>query len=520
MNILDKTIGIFAPQAALNRQVARKKLEILNSGYSNHGASKTKKSLLGWLSKGLSPDEDVVDNIETLRERSRDLYMGTPIATGALKTLRTNVIGAGLKLNASIDYDLLGMTPEEAEEWETNTEREFALWANNQNCDSNRTCTFGMLQRLAFLSMLMSGDSFVILLVKPRKGVTYDLRIKIIEADRVCNPTTVDATKNILGGVEIDSDGEPIKYHICKVHPKSTKAKTKEWAEVSVFGTKTGRRNVLHLFEPERPEQRRGVPLLAPVIETLKQLGRYTEAELMAAVISGMYSVFIKSETPETALGESAIPYEEQVDKQDEASYELGNGAIMALGPNESIEIANPSRPNTAFDGFIVSLCRQVGTALEIPFELLLKHFTASYSASRAALLEAWKMFKSQREFMAMNFCQPIYEEWLAEAVAKGRIEAQGFFNDPLIRQAWCGADWLGPSQGQIDPVKEANAAKTRVEEGFSTRAKEAAEISGVNYEKIIRTRIREEKQRRDGKLVLDNNGIPVTDNQGANANG
>lgn len=38
-----------------------------------------------------------------LRQRSRDLYMGSPLATGALKTFRTNVVGFGLRLKAQVD---------------------------------------------------------------------------------------------------------------------------------------------------------------------------------------------------------------------------------------------------------------------------------------------------------------------------------------------------------------------------------------------------------------------------------
>jgi lambda family phage portal protein len=282
------------------------------------------------------------------------------------------------------------------------------------------------------------------------------------------------------------------------------------WKRIPAYGAKTGRRNVLHLLTMERPNQRRDVPLLSPVIETLKQLGRYTDAELTAAVISGMFSVFIKTEDPQNPLGESAIPYSDQIDTQDENSYEMGAGAIMALEPNQSIEIANPGRPNTAFDGFITSLARQIGVALELPYELLIKHFTASYSASRAALLEAWKMFRMKRVWLASNFCQPIYEEWLTEAILKGRIEAKGFFDDPAIKQAWCGVEWVGPSQGQIDPIKEANAAKIRVEQGFSTREREAMELTGGNFSIINKVRIKEERLRREGELVTDNNGLPI----------
>ena len=100
MNFIDKAISYFSPEAGLKRLSARKRLEILNTGYSYHGASRTKKSLAGWISRGGSTKEDIDDNLDILRQRSRDLYMGTPIATGALKTTRTNVVGSGLKLNA------------------------------------------------------------------------------------------------------------------------------------------------------------------------------------------------------------------------------------------------------------------------------------------------------------------------------------------------------------------------------------------------------------------------------------
>lgn len=501
MNVIDRVIGVFSPRAALKRAVARRQLEILNTGYSHHGASKTKKSLIGWISQGGSAKEDIEDNIVTLRERSRDLFMGTPLATGALKTTRTNVVGSGLRLNAQIDFEYLGMSEEEADEWETKVEREFALWADSVHCDAQRMNNFYELQQLAFLSWLMSGDCFALLPIIPRPNIPYDLRIQLIEADRVCTPDDkLDLGDKIVNGVEIGQHGEVVAYYIAQFHPLSPTVTERKWIRIKKFGDKTGRPNIIHLMESERPEQRRGVPILAPVIESLKQLGRYTEAELMAAVVSGMYTVFIKTESPsEHPLGE-VIPEEERVDDTDENSYELGNGAIIALGENEDIKEANPGRPNTAFDGFVTAVCRQVGAALEIPYELLVKHFTASYSASRAALLEAWKMFRMRRAWLANDFCQPIYEEWLAEAVAKGRISAPGFFSDPMIRKAYCGAEWNGPSQGQIDPLKEVTAAAKRVEEGFSTRARETVELTGGDYYKNIRQRAIEEQLLREVK--------------------
>jgi lambda family phage portal protein len=261
-------------------------------------------------------------------------------------------------------------------------------------------------------------------------------------------------------------------------------------------------------MECERIGQARGVPVLAPIIEAAKQLGRYTEAELIAAVVSGMFTVFLSTESPDQPLGEESIPYDEQIDAADETSIELGNGAIVDLGPNGKVNTANPGRPYAGFSDFVVSICRQIGAALELPYEILIKQFSSNYSASRAALLEAWKMYKMRRSWFVSDFCQPVYEELVIEAIAKGRIDAPGFWTHPELRAAWLRAEWYGPTQGQIDPLKEVNAAKIRVEEGFSTRARETSELTGGDYETNIRQLEHEEN-------LKANSGVNQTGGEG-----
>lgn len=497
MNGLDKVIAVFSPQTALKRSVARQKMNVLNSGYSNHGANHEKKSMKGWRWWGGSAKEDIDDNVDTMRQRSRDNYYGVPIATSALKTTRTNVVGSGLRARPNLDAEFLMMTEEEAATWERNTMREFALWADSPNCDLERLNNFYELQQLAFLSWLMNGDVFALLPFTKRANMPYDLRVQLIEADRVCNPRNNFSSSfnrdNTVEGVE-RSNGEITAYWIANFHPLSSQnAMNRKWNRVLAYGPNTGRRNVLHCMFSERIGQSRGIPLLAPVIESLKQLGRYTDAELMAAVVSGLFAVFIETESPENKMGEDTDEYEDEANE-----LSLAPGAILQLNQGEKANVANPGRPNTAFDGFVSSITRQIGAALEIPPELLLKQFTSSYSASRGALLEAWKTFKMYRSWLSNDFCQPIYEEWLSEAVAKGRVYAPGFFTNPLIRKAYSECDWSGPSPGQLDPVKEANAAKIRVEEGFSTRQQETIEMNGGDFFENNRQRKREETVRKD----------------------
>lgn len=485
------------PHAALERQKASMQVEYLkkvqNSGYSEGGASRRKNALKGFRAESYSPLEDIDVNLDLLRQRSRTLFMTSPIAASAIKLNRTSIIGAGLRLKCRIDSQTLGLTQQQAEQWERNTEREFALWASSKHCDTLGLNDFYELQSIALVSWLLNGDCFVLIdYEKPSPFMPYTLRLHLIEGDRVSNPHSYGGyvslnqkTENgnrIFNGIEVDKKGKVVAYHICNTYQNGSIAVKKEWVRVKATGENTGLPNVLHIMEAERPEQYRGVPYLAPIIVVLRQLTQYTEAELMAAVINGIFSVFITTKNGEENTGFDGSVDDSQKVYDTSGDYQLGAGMINYLAPEEDIKVADATRPNVNFDTFATAMCKYIGAALEIPYEVLIKAFSNNYSASRAALLELWKYIKMRRSWFVNDFCQPIYELFLTEAVANGRIQATGFFSNPAIKFAWCRAEWNGPAQGQLDPVKEVTAAKIRVEQGFSTRERETVEINGGDF--------------------------------------
>ena len=67
--------------------------------------------------------------------------------------------------------------------------------------------------------------------------------------------------------------------------------------------------------------------------------------------------------------------------------------------------------------------------------------------------------------------------------MARGRIIAPGFFDDPLIRAAWCSAQWIGPVQGSLDPLKEATAAVLKIQHGLKTHEQATMEDSGGDWD-------------------------------------
>ena len=520
-------------------------------GYSEAGASVTRRALKGFTPDSGSPNEDINRNNATLRQRSRMLYMASPVATSAINTNRTKVVGTGLTLKATVDRDLLGLSPEAAKEWQHKAEMEFRLWGGKkQNCDALGLNNFMALQQLALKSWLMSGDVFVLVKRYPATPLNpYSMRLHVIEADRVSTPTDfsggytyggfVDAVvpdgrpgagHRVFDGVEVDKNGRVVAYYISNTYPHQITTEKQEWTRVPAYGERTGLPNILHIMDSERPDQYRGVPYLAQVIEPLLQLRRYTESELMAALVQSFFTAWIETETDpsdtpfnEVGAGDIAgVPAEVNADggpmanniSDDDNEYEMGPGTVTHLAPGEKVNFGNPNIPTAGFETFVKTLCKLVGAALELPYDVLIKEFNSSYSASRGALLEAWEAFKMRRKWFVDDFCQPVYEAWFREAVCKGRIKAPGFLTNPAVAAAYMNCNWNGPARTNLNPKDEAEAAQMRVNSGFSTAAQETAQMTGGSYEANMRQRKAEAALKREvdeiaGAQVQQQTAVP-----------
>jgi len=507
---LDRAIEVLSPSWGNKRRRERIRGHLTDrlASYASAyvGAESERRSLRTWRPWAGSAEADILSGLGDLRGRSRDLARNAPLATGAINTNVTNVVGSGIRLQARPDRELLGLDDEAATEWEHRAEQIWNIWATSTACDITCGCNFYELTSLVFRSVLESGALLSIRRFVERPGTLLSTAVQIVEADRISNPDWMPDRPGLAGGVEHDRDGRPIAYHVMTGHPGDLmlhSAGRHTWSRVPARGTQSGELLATLLYRRLRPGQLRGVPYLAPVIEPLKQLDRYTEAEIMAAVVSSMFTVFIESEGGEEDFT-AGLADLDGAPSTEPAEYKLGSGTMVDLMKGEKATFANPTRPNPAFDPFMTAVLRQIGTALELPFEVLVKHFTNSYSAARAALLEAWKHFRTRREWLASGFCQPTYEWVLAEAISRGLLSAPGFLDDPAARYAWSRAEWIGPAAGQIDPLKEVNAAKARVDLGVSTLAEETAQMSGGDWETKHRQRAKEAAMRRRDGLDVE----------------
>ena len=225
----------------------------VNSGYSQHGASRAKSSLISWNASSKSAHEDISENLNLLRERSRDLYSGGgPLGRGAIDRICLNAIGSGLRLNVRVNHKLLGMSEQECSEWSSNIENVFDAWASRKSCSIDGELNFYEMQCLALKSVLLDGDCFVIFGSNNEhyRNIFARLQIGLIEGERVQTPTIKPSGVMIDEGVELDKNGYPIAYYIANRNPESeiTNQPRLEYIRAPIYDSLTHKRNILHLM--------------------------------------------------------------------------------------------------------------------------------------------------------------------------------------------------------------------------------------------------------------------------------
>lgn len=485
-NFLDRLISYISPGRAVERIRDRTMWSLVSGAGGYTGGKRDRRATKNWHPGGGSANADLLPELNTLRDRNRDLVRNVPIAAGAVATKKTHVVGEGLALNAVCDREVLGISEDRAAAFNRAAEREWALFC--ATADFTRVQHFNDMQYMLFGAVLESGDVFALRRYR-HEGTRYSLRIQAIEADRVSNPGWGADTDNLAGGVETDRDGIPVAVHVTNRHPGDRFRKALQWRRVPLRFL-DGSPVALHLFDRARPDQARGVAYFTPVIELIKSLGDFTDAEVRGALVAAMFAVFV-TKSPDADQSPLATTEEGATGKDE---IELGSGAVVDLAEGEDIKIASGARPNPQFDAFMTAILRQIGVALELPFELLVKHFTASYSASRAALEMAWHTFRRRRSWFARSLCQPVYEMMIEEAVARGYLDCPGF-EDPLRRAAWCKATWSGPVRLSLNPKLEAQADEIDIRNRVKSRQQVMTERTGGDFEQKLEQMRREQAE-------------------------
>ncbi|MEO2123726.1 MAG: phage portal protein [bacterium] len=504
--VIDNTVSLLSPAAALRRQAARKATE----AFSNYkGASRSRLSSHWQVSSG-SADYDLLPDLPLLRERSRELVRNDPVAAGAVNTLVDNIVGTGIRPQSVINGSRMGVTDEKAAEIRRACEAAWERWIHT--ADISRRFNFYDLQATVMRSIILNGESLVMPVRVDRTGVPYSIALELIEPDRVEAPGVNDAPNGRLNrrsGVELGRHGNPVAYYIRVSHPGDgvyeRKAK-RTHRRIPAYDS-NGRKLILHLANLHRPGQTRGEPMLSPVLDAFKSLSSYNEATLVSQRLSACYSMFITRDDPVNA---SINRSDDVIGSQ--RLTDIEPGMVSYLSPGEQISFSNTSGLSTSYNDFVARQLKTIGGALGLPIELLTKDFSqTNYSSARAALLEARRVFQRWQRMIIDHLCAPVYEMVIEEAFLRGDIPVRDFAS---VREELTRSRWVPPSYGWVDPKKEVEAASAAINAGLSSLAVEAA-AQGRDWEQVLEQQAREKALRRELDLRVEGEtGKPVEEEE------
>lgn len=460
-------------------------------GSAFKGASVVTEALRAFFAPPSSADRDLSLDLDTLRRRSRHLFQNNTFSRAMISSFNTNVVGSGIKARPSIGLvDVLGLTQEEADSWSKKTQSLFEIWAKSKKCDAEKRNDFVQIQDLAFKTTMICGDTFVLPCYSKNLS-PFGLNLKVLEGDRCKNPFGIMDSDALAQGVEVDKNGAPVAYHFTQKPVWSIDDYTDyvDSVRVPAFDA-LGNANVIHIYTSDRSDQRRGIPMLAPVILQLKQQERYQDAELMAAVISACFTAVLENNVPEESEdvygnAEDGAYAVKDFGCSSQPDLEMKPGAVWNLAQGQKVSSLNPQRPNVNYQPFVESIFSEAAAACGVSFEVVLRKFNSSYNAVRAAILESRKTYDRLRHNFISDFCQPVYEKWLEQAILTGVIEAPGFFDNPIKRAIWSSCNWIADAAFLLDPLKETQAIKMQIDEQLISRDTACAMVNGGEY-KIV----------------------------------
>jgi len=466
------------------------------------GASLTRKQLANWTPQRSPADVDLLPDYPMLVARARDLDRNNGVAAGCMQTVIDNTVGVGLRLACSPNYQMLGQTIEWAQEWSREVESLWRTWAGTTACDVTGKLTFNGLTQLVFRSCLENGEALALPLWMERSGTPFRTCLQLVDTDRLSNPHFTPSSLKLRGGVEMDDYGKPTAYYIQRLLTTSGVLPLafgpyglmgnlalnlmSEWERIPAE-TPFGRRRVLHIYQQDRVDQTRGKPVLTPVIEQFRLLDAYQRTELQTSIANSLVAGVIETPMDPASIyemmGGDAASAAKYYENKSQARIDVEGGTFFPIYPGDKLTPFTPTRPASQFGAFCETVLRQIGAALGLPYELVLKDFSkTNYSSARAALNEAWRGFMNRRVWLATYWAQPVYQLWFEEAVNAGLIDAPDFYDNMPF---YLDAKWIGPGRGVIDPVKEAEASQVRMDTMISTLEIECAE-QGLDYYDVL----------------------------------
>lgn len=437
----------------------------------SYAAAQQSRLNMDWRPTGSSADTEVRQDLAYLRNRSRQLIRDNPYAKGGLRSLTNNVIGRGIAplvqlRTADGKFDKEGSRKVEDLWW---------IWNRAKYSHAGRTLTFSAAQRVLYHSKRESGEVFLHRIDGFDRGSSVAMMVEIIEADHCPHDYegTNHQTKNdIRQGIEFNKFNEPVAYYVYDRHPGDYRQPRGELRRISA-------NEIIHLFNPLRPGQCRGVPEGHASMVMLHNVGAYEHAEILAARMGAAKAIWLKNTNNAVTLGKDA-------EGNQYLDWEAGGVGVLPNGYD--IASVDMQHPNSNMPAFIQHMLRAAATGEGLSYETYTNDRAQSnYAGGRAASMAERILFQVEQDHFIEHCLARVYEWFLVAAHSSGELNIPGWFEKGHARDLIIAAvRWQGPAWPLVDPGKEVSAQVAMLDAKLTTRTAAIAELKGEDFRDTI----------------------------------
>jgi lambda family phage portal protein len=529
----------------------------LAMGGGLEGAERTSREMMLWQPRFGSPNQAISMGKELADSRSLDTVMNDGYATGAVQVHKDSIVGSHFRLNVTPDWETLrdiynpsNASPEDWKTWsevyQVRTERLFNLSAESDNCwmDGARRMTLTEQVRLGVGSFVYSGEILATSEWIREAGRPFKTAVLMVSPDRLSNPNmqfdmNLSRGRKLVRGVEMDMRGRHLAYHIQQAHPGDFNSPGNlTWKRVEAEKP-WGRKQIIYINDPVIVEQTRGIADMVSALKHIAMTKNFSEITLQNAVINASYAASIESELPsydviaamgggtgEDALQKYLKSYLTSLDEYMGASnnIRIDGAMIPQFFPGTKLNARPLGTPGGVGTDFEASLLRKIAAALGVSYSQLSRDYgRLSYSGIRGEMGETEKFFKSRKKLSADKFAGAQFILWHEEMISTDMIPLPpGWTRDdyyrPFAKEALTKHKWTGTGRGQIDELKETQAAILKIKSGLSTREAEVAKL-GEDFREVLEQLAREEALIAKHGLTLSLDATRSSDGAGTQQN-
>lgn len=316
---------------------------------------------------------------------------------------------------------------------------------------------------------MASGDVLVRRYVVPGDDGP-ELRLRLLEPEFLDGSNLSDNERDgIVYGRSGPHIGRPVAYRLFHRHPGDDWIGIREsLVEASELVPAD---EVLHLYTPRRPGQRRGTPWLAPVATALRDLHKFADASLLKSQVAAMMVGVVRG-----VMGRGGGQ-----PRPADADIPIRPGSLRWVHGAEGVDFSRPPA-NDDLPAAMTMALRQVASGLGVSYESLTGDLSqVNFSSARMGWLEFGRNITMWREQILIPLLlAPVWRWWML-------TEGQPAFGDlSMVR-----VNWAPPRREMIDPSREIPALVQAVDAGIMSLSDVIADSGrdpAVVFESIAET--------------------------------